>query len=187
FRGMHSRRGTHVPLSRLALRRIGRLPEHPVPRRPESGEARAVAPAHRPDSGALWDGVGEARPSGDHTMPAVPEVERDDWAFRLGPPTFFRAGFRREVENYLDMTHFAFAHATTLGKCADPRIPDMEITTHPDGFQMDAPFPALETPHEQPGKLQSAHHRRQRCHLPNFTTIRQTFQIGRAAWRDTQH
>ncbi len=114
----------------------------------------------------------------DHALPEVPEFERPDWSFRLGPPTFFRAGFRREVENYLDMTHFAFAHANTLGKCADPRIPDMEITTHPDGFQMDAPFPALDTPHEQPGKLQSAHHRRQRCHLPNFTTIRQTFLDG---------
>ena len=43
---------------------------------------------------------------------------------------------------------------------------------------MDAPFPALDTPHEQPGKLQSAHRRRQRCHLPNFTTIRQTFTDG---------
>jgi hypothetical protein len=29
-----------------------------------------------------------------------------------------------------------------------------------------------------PGKLQSAHHRRQRCFLPNFTTIRQSFPDG---------
>ena len=33
-------------------------------------------------------------------------------------------------------------------------------------------------PHEQPGKLRSAHHRRQRCHPLNFTTIRQTFADG---------
>ncbi len=43
---------------------------------------------------------------------------------------------------------------------------------------MDAPFPALETGHEMPGKLQSAHHRVQRGWLPNFTTIRQTFTDG---------
>ncbi len=49
------------------------------------------------------------------------------------------------------------------------------------GFEMDAPFPALATPHEPPGKLQSAHRRRQRCWLPNFTTIRQTFPRRRRA------
>lgn len=117
-------------------------------------------------------------PRGAHELPDVPEFEDPRWSYRLGPSMRFAAGFRREIENYLDMTHFAFAHAGTLGKCADPRIPDMEITQHADGFQMDAPFPALETPHEQPGKLQSAHHRRQRCYLPNFTIIRQSFLDG---------
>jgi vanillate O-demethylase monooxygenase subunit len=114
-----------------------------------------------------------------HELPHVPEFEDPRWTYRLGPPTPFHAGWRREVENYLDMTHFAFAHATTLGAAADVRLPEMNIRTLDDGgFQMDAPFPALETPHEQPGKLQSAHHRRQRCFLPNFTTIRQSFADG---------
>ena len=112
------------------------------------------------------------------TLPEVPEFEDKNWTYLVGPPTLFRAGFRREIENYLDMTHFAFAHATTLGKAASPLVPEMKIILYEDGFQMEAPFPALETSHEQPGKLQSAHHRRQRCHLPNFTTIRQTFEDG---------
>jgi vanillate O-demethylase monooxygenase subunit len=116
--------------------------------------------------------------SSPHALPAVPEFENPDWTYVMGPPTKFAAGWRREVENYLDMSHFAFAHRTTLGQAADPRIPDMDISLHPDGFQMDAPFPALATAHEMPGKLQSAHHRRQRCYLPNFTTIRQTFPDG---------
>lgn len=111
-------------------------------------------------------------------LPDVPEFENPDWGFSPGPPLIFKSGFRREIENYLDMTHFAFAHVTTLGKAASPTVPEMDIKLHDDGFQMDAPFPALETPHEQPGKLQSAHHRHQRCHLPNFTTIRQTFADG---------
>jgi vanillate O-demethylase monooxygenase subunit len=114
-----------------------------------------------------------------HELPAVPEFEDANWSYVMGPPTPFAAGWRREVENYLDMTHFAFAHADTLGKAADYRVPQMDIRTLPDGgFQMDAPFPALDTPHEPPGKLQSSHHRRQRCHLPNFTTIRQSFADG---------
>jgi phenylpropionate dioxygenase-like ring-hydroxylating dioxygenase large terminal subunit len=111
-------------------------------------------------------------------LPDVPEFEDRSWTFLPASPMPFRAGFRREIENYLDMTHFAFAHATTLGKAASPLVPEMKISILDDGFQMDAPFPALDSPHEQPGKLQSAHHRRQRCHLPNFTTIRQTFDDG---------
>jgi len=114
-----------------------------------------------------------------HELPDVPEFEEPGWTYVMGPPMRFAAGWRREVENYLDMTHFAFAHASTLGLCADPRISGIEITVHPDGgYQMDAPFPALETGHEIPGKLQSAHHRCQRGWLPNFTTIRQTFRDG---------
>jgi phenylpropionate dioxygenase-like ring-hydroxylating dioxygenase large terminal subunit len=115
---------------------------------------------------------------GPHGLPAVPEFEDERWTYVMGPPMKFAAGWRREVENYLDMSHFAFAHSDTLGQAADPRIPDMKITLHEDGFQMDAPFPALQSTHEMPGKLQSAHHRRQRCHLPNFTTIRQSFPDG---------
>lgn len=118
-------------------------------------------------------------PTGDHELPDVPEFEDQRWTYRLGPPTPFRSGFRREIENFLDMTHFAFAHRRTLGAAADARAPDMTIETFEDGgFQMDAPFPALATAHEQPGKLQSAHHRRQRCFLPNFSTVRQIFTDG---------
>ena len=117
--------------------------------------------------------------AGTHELPVIPEFENPAWTYRMGPPMKFQAGFRREIENYLDMSHFAFAHSNTLGRAADEKIPDMKITMHEDGgFQMDAPFPALNTPNEQPGKLQSAHHRCQRGYLPNFTTIRQSFPDG---------
>lgn len=114
-----------------------------------------------------------------HALPEVPEFENPLWTYMMGPPMAFAAGWRREVENYLDMSHFAFAHSSTLGVSADPRIHRMEITIESDGgFRMDAPFPALESSHEKSGKLQSAHHRRQRSYLPNFTLIRQTFTDG---------
>jgi phenylpropionate dioxygenase-like ring-hydroxylating dioxygenase large terminal subunit len=124
------------------------------------------------DDALLGDGTA-------HELPSVPEFEDSRWTYMMGPPMAFAAGWRREVENYLDMTHFAFAHASSLGVCADPRIRDMKISLHSDGgYQMDAPFPALESSHEMPGKLQSAHHRCQRSWLPNFTTIRQSFTDG---------
>lgn len=111
-------------------------------------------------------------------LPDVPEFEDPAWTYLVAPSMAFRSGFRREIENYLDMTHFAFAHKQTLGVAASPVVPPMDITEYEDGFLMDAPFPALDNAHEQPGKLQQAHRRRQRCHLPNFTTIRQSFHDG---------
>ena len=111
-------------------------------------------------------------------LPEVPEFEDPRWTYAVAEPMAFRAGFRREIENYLDMTHFAFAHATTLGVAATAVVPPMEIDEREDGFEMRAPFPALASPHVQPGKLQQAHRRRQRCFLPNFTTIRQSFEDG---------
>jgi vanillate O-demethylase monooxygenase subunit len=111
-------------------------------------------------------------------LPDVPEFENPEWTYLAAEPTPFQAGFRREIENYLDMTHFAFAHSTTLGVAADAIVPPMKIAELDDGFEMRAPFPALASPHTMPGKLQQAHERRQRCWLPNFTTIRQTFKDG---------
>jgi vanillate O-demethylase monooxygenase subunit len=133
--------------------------------------------------GFIWVQL-DSTPAADGTvatLPEVPEFEDPRWTYVMGPPMAFATGWRREVENYLDMTHFAFAHATTLGKAADHRLPPMDIRETADGgFQMDAPFPALATPAEPPGKLQSAHHRTQRGYLPNFTTIRQSFADGDA-------
>jgi len=112
-------------------------------------------------------------------LPDVPEFEgHDDWAYYLAEPMVFGCGFRREIENYLDMTHFAFAHSTTLGAAADVVLPPLTISRLDDGFQMEAPFPALANPGMEPTKLQQAHQRHQRCYLPNFTTIRQTFEDG---------
>ncbi|MEO1237715.1 MAG: flavodoxin domain-containing protein, partial [Planctomycetota bacterium] len=111
-------------------------------------------------------------------LPDIPEFEDAEWVYQLPEPMAFHCGFRREIENYLDMSHFAFAHKTTLGVAAADQITDITISHFDDGFQMDAPFPVLENPDEPPGKLQQSHHRRQRVYLPNFTTIRQSFHDG---------
>lgn len=145
----------------------------PVPNKQE--QARLATYAVRERYGMIW-----ARLDAEEIapLPDVPEFENAEWTYRVAEPMAFQAGFRREIENYLDMTHFAFAHATTLGAAADSVVPAMKIEEYPDGFLMDAPFPALAAPKTEPGKLQQAHRRRQRCWLPNFTTIRQTFGDG---------
>lgn len=112
----------------------------------------------------------------DTALPDVPEFEDDAWTYVVAPPMPFEAGFRREVENYLDMTHFAFAHAETLGVAADTVVPKMEIEETETGFYAAGPFPALSG--EQLGKLQQPHHREYAHHFPNFTVIKQTFEDG---------
>jgi vanillate O-demethylase monooxygenase subunit len=117
------------------------------------------------------------------TIPDVPEFEGGEWTYLCGPPTPFASGWRREVENFLDMTHFAFAHGSTLGQAADTKLPEMKIETAEDegaypGFTMETTFPALQSPSQQPGKLSSAHDRFYRTFLPNFTIIRQTWPDG---------
>ena len=111
-------------------------------------------------------------------LPDVPEFEDENWTYLVAEPMKFAAGFRREIENYLDMSHFAFAHNTSLGVAAAAQIDNVQVTRLADGVRMDAPFPVLETSNELPGKLQQAHHRTQRVFLPNFTTIRQRFDDG---------
>jgi phenylpropionate dioxygenase-like ring-hydroxylating dioxygenase large terminal subunit len=145
----------------------------PLPNKQE--QARLETYDVRERYGMIWVKLekGEAAP-----LPDVPEFESRDWSYDVAEPMTFQAGFRREIENYLDMTHFAFAHSTTLGIAADAVVPPMKIEEYDDGFLMDAPFPTLTSPENPPGKLQQAHRRRQRCWLPNFTTIRQSFADG---------
>ncbi len=145
----------------------------PLPNKQE--QARLTSFAVQERYGMIWVRLD---PEELARIPEVPEFEKSGWTYLVAEPMAFEAGFRREIENYLDMTHFAFAHSTTLGVSADPKVPAMKITELADGFEMQAPFPALAAPKEQPGKLQQAHERRQRCWLPNFTTIRQSFADG---------
>jgi Na(+)-translocating NADH:ubiquinone oxidoreductase F subunit len=112
---------------------------------------------------------------GEHELPVIPEFE-NDWTFMLPAQVPTGCGFRREIDNYLDMSHFAFAHSKSLGVAAKEIIEGIEISHFKGGFQMDAPFPRLEN--ASTSKLAESHHRLQRTVLPNFTTIRQSFYDG---------
>ena len=149
-----------------------------LPNPPESllGRAALETYAVQERYGLVWVRLD---PNEIAPLPDIPAFgEQAGWQIEVPPPMHFACGFRREIENYVDMTHFAFAHRTTLGAAADTVLPKLEITRHADGFEMNAPFPALSSGDSAPSKLQSAHHRQQRCYLPNFTTIKQTFEDG---------
>jgi phenylpropionate dioxygenase-like ring-hydroxylating dioxygenase large terminal subunit len=113
-------------------------------------------------------------------IPDIPEFESASWDYVVAAPMDFASGFRREIENYLDMSHFAFAHARSLGRAAGTLIERYEIHEQEDGFRMEAAFPALSGGGAGLSRLQAGHHRTQICHLPNVTTIRQQWPDGHA-------
>jgi len=113
-------------------------------------------------------------------IPDIPAFEDPAWTYVVAKPMNFACGFRREIENYLDMSHFAFAHAASLGTAASPLIDRFDVHDHDDGFRMEAEFPTLSDGAQHLSRLQSGHHRSQRCHLPNVTTIRQQWADGHA-------
>jgi phenylpropionate dioxygenase-like ring-hydroxylating dioxygenase large terminal subunit len=113
------------------------------------------------------------------SLPDVAEFEDPAWTYVIAEPTPFGCGFRREIENYLDMSHFAFAHVQTLGKGAAAEIERYRLSEFPDGLKMEADFPAMSSA-DSLSKLQQAHRRIQRLWLPNFTTIRQSYPDGSA-------
>ena len=152
------------------------VPSLPDPPQRLLDKAGLAAFAVQERYGMVWVRLDEDEAAG---LPDIPEFEgRDGWDYLPIEPMPFGCGFRREIENYLDMSHFAFAHSGTLGAAADVVLPPMEINRLDDGFEMLAPFPSVDLPGREPSKLQSAHQRHQRCYLPNFTTIRQTFEDG---------
>ena len=64
---------------------------------------------------------------GDHELPIIPEFE-NNWTFMLPEQVPTGCGFRREIDNYLDMSHFAFAHRKTLGVAAKEIIEGIKIS-----------------------------------------------------------
>ncbi len=158
-----------------------------IPSLPEASANKLEAASLRPFGvreryGFIWV---QLESDAAFDIPDIPEFENANWTYLVAPATPFEAGWRREVENFLDMTHFAFAHAATLGQAAEPRLPAMQIVARaPDAapgapdFEMHTQFPALSAPGTPPAKLGSAHARHYRTFLPNFTVIRQSWPDG---------
>jgi phenylpropionate dioxygenase-like ring-hydroxylating dioxygenase large terminal subunit len=106
-----------------------RLPAHPDQTPPAKARARVYATQER--YGLIWVCLRE--PAND--LPDLPE-SRDPSLRKVlvGPSIPVRASAPRLVENFLDVAHFAFVHAGTLGDERDTEISDYDVTTGPDGI-----------------------------------------------------
>ena len=170
---LHPRRRTDVSVSWLAIRCTRRVQSIPSLVEPNPDKLRSrICAAMR--SRNATDRLGETG-SGGHALPHIrnSKIPRGP---TVGPPPRLRGVSPRSGEL---PRHVAFR----LRPRDDPwnrrrsRIPPCRSRRTRTASKWTRRFPRS-TRRTRAGKLQSAHHRRQRCWLPNFTTIRQTFTDG---------
>lgn len=105
-----------------------RLPAHPEQTPP--AKARACVFHTQERYGLIWVCLGE--PAAD--LPNLPETtDAELRQVLVGPSVAVRASGPRLVENFLDVAHFAFVHAGTLGDERDTEIGEYDVTTGADG------------------------------------------------------
>ena len=73
-------------------------------------------------------------------LPDWPEAEDPDYRWLALPPLDWAASSAREVDNFLDVSHFAFVHAQTFGNAAEPEIPEVKVERTARGLRYDFSF-----------------------------------------------
>ncbi|HEY2597289.1 MAG TPA: Rieske 2Fe-2S domain-containing protein, partial [Candidatus Dormibacteraeota bacterium] len=111
--------------------RIPALPEgSPIPRK-----ARAINYHAAEAYGLVW--VALAEPAAP--IPAWPENEYDDPAYKtiLAYREVWNSSAGRALENFMDVSHFAFVHTGLLGSLDDTLVEAHEVKTTDYGFAYD--------------------------------------------------
>jgi vanillate O-demethylase monooxygenase subunit len=73
-------------------------------------------------------------------LPVWPEAENSAYNWMALPPLDWATSTAREVDNFLDISHFSFVHAGTFGNVAEPEIPTVEVQATDVGLQYDFSF-----------------------------------------------
>jgi vanillate O-demethylase monooxygenase subunit len=73
-------------------------------------------------------------------LPDWPEAEDPGYRWLALPPLDWAASSAREVDNFLDVSHFSFVHAVTFGNAAEPEIPEVKVERTPRGLRYDFSF-----------------------------------------------
>ena len=103
------------------------MPAHPKQKPPE--KARAKTYRAQVKYGLIWMTMGEPA----HDVPTFPEWEDAGYRNLPSGPYYFKAAAPRMIENYLDVAHFPFVHAGSLGDPNYPEIADYEATFDENG------------------------------------------------------
>ncbi len=74
---------------------------------------------------------------GPRPLPEMPEWEDAGYLNVLPESIEIKAAAGRQVEGFLDVSHFAFVHAESFGEPDNPEVPDYKVTTTAHGFVAD--------------------------------------------------
>ena len=75
--------------------------------------------------------------NGPVPFPEIHEWDDSDYIQVLPDVVVLNAAAGRQVEGFLDVSHFAFIHAKSFGESDNPTVPDYSIEQLPHGFRAD--------------------------------------------------
>ena len=74
---------------------------------------------------------------GQKDLPAMPEWDKAGYVQVLPESVLIHAAAGRQIEGFLDVSHFAFVHTESFGESDNAVVPDYPITKTPNGFVAD--------------------------------------------------
>jgi phenylpropionate dioxygenase-like ring-hydroxylating dioxygenase large terminal subunit len=74
---------------------------------------------------------------GPRSLPEMKEWEDDDYLNVLPESVDISAAAGRQIEGFLDVSHFAFVHKESFGESDNPVVPDYKVTKTAGGFVAD--------------------------------------------------
>jgi vanillate O-demethylase monooxygenase subunit len=74
---------------------------------------------------------------GPKPLPVMDEWDSPDYLTVLPDSVAINAAAGRQVEGFLDVSHFAFVHTASFGEPDNPVVPDYPVTPTPTGFVAD--------------------------------------------------
>ncbi len=75
--------------------------------------------------------------NGPLALPAMKEWDDPDYLQVLPDSVVLQAAAGRQMEGFLDVSHFAFVHRESFGEPDNPVVPDYKVTKTTDGFVAD--------------------------------------------------
>jgi phenylpropionate dioxygenase-like ring-hydroxylating dioxygenase large terminal subunit len=127
--------------------RCTRIPSQP-PDRKISPRARLFTYPSEERYGLVWACLSHAP---KQELPDWPEAEDPGYRWLNLPHREWRTSAARQVENFLDISHFAFVHRGTFGNPDRAEMTDFDVEVTPYGMTYDYPYLASNPDHSTLG------------------------------------
>jgi phenylpropionate dioxygenase-like ring-hydroxylating dioxygenase large terminal subunit len=124
-----------------------RIPAQPASRR-ISPSIRLLTYPVQERYGLVWTCL-SGRPS--RGLPDFPEAEDAGYRWLNLPPLDWNTSAARQIDNFLDVSHFPFVHQGTFGNAAETEVPEIPVQVTEYGLTYDYNFNAANPEHSPMG------------------------------------